>query len=323
MRPIDGMRPPFTALTIMLSRPVIVAVSAVVLTTLSGCSSPPTNDDGATSVTRGSDEPDPASADDRVLPPTTDEPVQTKAFRQDIEGTTHSITFMPVPGGSVVHPVTGDTVEVEPFWIAQTEITWDVFDVFRFQFDEGKTAEEAEADGVSRPSKPYIAMDRGFGYAGYPAISMSYHAAATYAAWLSEKTGRNYQVPSEVQWVHACALAAVDPAELDAHAWHAGNAGSKTHPVGATKPDALGVYDLYGNASEWCATPDGKGVTYGGSYLDDAGALGCTARVPRTYEWNASDPQFPQSKWWMADAGWVGFRLVLMPGEPQPANSDP
>ena len=43
-------------------------------------------------------------------------------------------------------------------------------------------------DAIARPSKPYISMDRGFGHAGYPAISMSYHAASAFCAWLSART---------------------------------------------------------------------------------------------------------------------------------------
>jgi hypothetical protein len=26
--------------------------------------------------------------------------------------------------------------------------------------------------------------------------------------------------------------------------------------------------------------------------------------------WNKSDPQIPKSKWWLADGGFVGFRIA-------------
>ncbi|AWK42226.1 MULTISPECIES: SUMF1/EgtB/PvdO family nonheme iron enzyme [Photorhabdus] len=37
----------------------------------------------------------------------------------------------------------------------------------------------------------------------YPVYSVSYEAAMSYALWLSEKTGRNFHIPSEAQWEYA------------------------------------------------------------------------------------------------------------------------
>ncbi len=79
---------------------------------------------------------------------------------------------------------------------------------------------------------------------------------------------------------------------------------------------------MYGNASEWCLDDTGEGVTLGGTYQDPPDKIGCAAREMRTDDWNASDPQFPQSIWWMADAGWVGFRLVCEPPTEEPEGDE-
>ena len=67
---------------------------------------------------------------------------------------------------------------------------------------------------------------------------------------------------------------------------------------------------MHGNASEWCTGGDGEPVSLGGSYRDGPGGVGCAARQPPSKAWNASDPQLPKSVWWLADAGFVGFRVV-------------
>ena len=163
---------------------------------------------------------------------------------------------------------------------------------------------------MARPSKPYISMDRGFGHNGHPAISMSHKGAEAFCRWLSEKTGRRYRLPTAAEWRHACASGGVSPETAAEHAWMRGNARGRTHAVASAKPDALGACDMWGNAAEWVAGDDGKPLVLGGSYRDAAERCGCAAAVTPSDDWNASDPQMPKSSWWLADGGFVGFRVV-------------
>ncbi len=219
-------------------------------------------------------------------------------FTETIAGTAVSFEMVPVPGDA--------SLGIRPFWIGRTEVTWDAYDVYLYGLDQA--AGEPGADAVTRPSKPYISMDRGFGHAGFPGISMSYHGAASFCEWLSVKTGRRYRLPTEQEWRFVCDRGAVENASE--HAWHRGNADFKTHPVATRRPDAHGIHDMYGNAAEWCTGSDGRPVTLGGSYRDEPAGVGCVARVEPRDAWNQSDPQIPKSIWWLADAGFVGFRVV-------------
>jgi formylglycine-generating enzyme required for sulfatase activity len=230
------------------------------------------------------------------------------ASRETIPGTLVTFEMVPVPGGTVT--IDGKPVTVEPFDIGRTEVTWDMYDVFALGLD----AKPGAPDAVARPSQPYGAPDYGWGHAGFPAISIAQPAAEAFSAWLSAKTGKKYRLPTEAEWVHAATLAAggatLPPDRRDALAWHRGNAVAKAHAVAKRQPDALGLYDLFGNAAEWVTTADGAYVTRGGSFRDPIDRVGPDARAVQNESWNERDPQLPKSRWWLSDGPFVGFRVV-------------
>jgi formylglycine-generating enzyme required for sulfatase activity len=242
-------------------------------------------------------------------------PAAPQAYRETIAGTVVSFEMVPVPGGTVA--IQGRTVEVKPFLIGRTEVTWDMYDVFALGLDKDAQKSGSGADAVARPSQPYAAPDYGWGHAGYPAISVARQAAQAFAEWLSTKTGKKYRLPTEAEWARAASLAAggkpIAADRIDALAWHRGNASSRTHPVATKSADALGLFDLFGNAAEWVAVEQDGFVTRGGSFRDAPDALGPAARAIQDDSWNMRDPQLPKSRWWLSDGPFVGFRLVREP----------
>lgn len=215
--------------------------------------------------------------------------------------------------------VNDDQARPVSLWIGETEVVWDLYDVFVYRLDEADPeASGTGADATTRPSKPYVPPDRGFGHHGYPAMGMTHHAATQFCAWLSERTGHRFRLPSEAEWEAACLAHSTGPfcfgddeSRLDAFAWHEANADGTTHPVGTRERSALGLADLHGNVAEWVNGRDGKPVAKGGSYRDGTAALQAEARQKQLSAWNASDPQIPKSRWWLADCSFVGFRLVM------------
>lgn len=207
--------------------------------------------------------------------------------------------------------------------VGATELPWELYDCFVYGLDQRESAPPAAEgpagaagpkaqvpDAVTRPTKPYISVDRGFGHAGWPAISMSFKGANGFCEWLSSKTGRRFRLPTVAEWHALCASAESSAVPLAERAWISSNSGGTTRKVGSAKPDALGLHDLCGNVAEWCVADDGKGAVLGGSYRDGADAVGCAAMQRDTPNWNRSDPQFPKSVWWLADAPHVGMRIV-------------
>jgi formylglycine-generating enzyme required for sulfatase activity len=244
-------------------------------------------------------------------------------FVETIPGTLVQFEMIPIPGGTFqkANPDPEGQplqVEVQPFWIGKTEVTWDEYDVFFLRLDLPEDQRKAGVDARSRPSRPYGAPDRGFGHHAYPVLGVSYYAAEEYCRWLSAKTGKKYRLPTEAEWEYACRAGAAeagpvaDPAALEEVAWCWENSDDKTHPVAQKKPNAWGLYDMLGNVAEWCLKeqPDQPPVVRGGSYNDRAAQVSCGARMPEVPEWDASDPQRPKGKWWLSDAPFVGFRLV-------------
>ena len=196
-------------------------------------------------------------------------------------------------------------------WIGRTEVTWDLYDVFALSRPDS-TERRGAADAVARPTRPYGAPDYGWGHAGFPVISVAYTAAEAFCVWLSSRTGKRYRLPTESEWELVASQAAAGRT-VDDLAWHAGNAEGTTHAVGRRAADALGLHDLFGNAAEWVTVSSGRPVTRGGSFHDAPQTVGPSARAVQDDSWNERDPQIPQSRWWMSDAPFVGFRIVREP----------
>lgn len=225
----------------------------------------------------------------------------------------------------------------------------------------GSSAAEKWADAVSVPtplweqdSAPILA---GLGRkGGYPVADISRFAARQFAKWLSRKTGHFYRLPTEAEWEHAARAGTKTPyffgsdsGSLGEYAWTFDNSeyedpdrgypgfGAGYRKVGLKKPNPWGLYDIYGNVSEWVLDgyaengypkrPDAPaglpgsqairwptsvfpGVVRGGNWESDAEACRSAARLPSSRKWQKRDPQLPKSLWWYTDAFHVGFRLV-------------
>lgn len=252
-----------------------------------------------------------------------------KAFTEELEGTTVTFDMIPVPKGKLTRPDPGDPArsvetEVGGFFMSKLEVTWDVYDIYVYRLDEADPDAQPESDAQARPSKPYLPPDRGFGHAGFPAISMTANAAQEFCKWLSQKTGRKYRLPTEDEWEFVCRAgqptskeaASGEKAsdervkELEKIAWFKSNSPEQTQEAGKKEPNAWGFHDMLGNAQEWVIGRDGKPTTKGGGYDDPAEDLVPEKRQSYDPSWQSRDPQIPKSKWWLSDGPFCGVRVV-------------
>lgn len=113
-------------------------------------------------------------------------------------------------------------------------------------------------EDTSQPSSPGWSDER-FNDPDQPVTSVSWFDAVDYCAWLSERTGKLYRLPTEAEWERA----ARGGLEGKLYTW--GNEPPQTQPhytelwligperVGQRPPNGFGLFDISENVHEWCS----------------------------------------------------------------------
>ena len=197
----------------------------------------------------------------------------------------------------------GYVLEIEfdrPFALGKTEVTFDQW-------------EACVRDKACAP-----ADDEGLGRGQRPVVNVSWHDANAYIEWLSERTGKDYRLPSEQEWEYVAQSGTkrerffgIAPDQTCEH----GNVYDQSaHAVyefdwphmpcddgypglaetGRFKANPFGVHDMLGNVWEWtqdCLNPNwrfSRAATDGSAFLDGD----CDQRAYRGGSWLANQPYY-------------------------------
>ncbi len=173
------------------------------------------------------------------------EPAKPKIIHQNFTedlGNSVKLEMIAIPGGSFlmgsedyentkpVHPV-----KLSPFHIGKFQVTQQQWQAVR-----GKNPSHFKGNNL-------------------PVENISWNDATRFCLKLSEKTGKEYRLPTEAEWEYACLAGSTgkycfsnDQSRLRDYAWFDENSGDKTHPVGEKLPNDWGLHDMHGNVWEWC-----------------------------------------------------------------------
>jgi formylglycine-generating enzyme required for sulfatase activity len=166
-------------------------------------------------------------------------------------------------------------VYLDGYWIGKYEVTF------------------AQYDRYCNETKIEKTDDEGWGRENRPVINVSWNEAGAYCQWLSDKTGLQFNLPTESQWEKAARgndqrkypWGGREPdKDLANFSFKVG----KTTPVGSYPAGAspYGLLDMAGNVWEWCSDRYEAGYYKNSPLKNPTGPAGGSYRVFRGGGWH-------------------------------------
>jgi len=152
-----------------------------------------------------------------------------------------------------------------------------------------------------------------------PVVGVSWHDATAYCEWYSERTGKQFRLPTEIEWEYACRgdtetryFFGATADQGDRFLWDLQTSEGRTHAIEGKPANPFGLYDMLGNVWEWTSSAflpyplhgtedqpqpaiNATRVLRGGSFRVHRDDMGCARR-------RKADPSLRSDD--------IGFRIV-------------
>lgn len=157
------------------------------------------------------------------------------------------IKMIGVKGGKIDCKGLKKTIELEDFYIGETEVTQKLWSAIMGYNPSVNQAVDS-----------------------LPVENVDLVECLEFINKLDSITGKDFYVPTYPQWLYVGYLSKQLPVNkevLEYFAWYRDNSGNVTHSAKQKNPNGLGVYDMIGNVAEWTISgSDPLFVVAGGSY---------------------------------------------------------
>ncbi len=238
-----------------------------------------------------------------------------KYFTEDL-GNGVTLEMVEILGGTFIMGSPASEAERDSDESPQHQVTVPGFFMAKYQLTQ------AQYQAITGNNPSYFKGDN------RPVEQVIWNDAVTFCEKLSQKTQKNYRLPSEAEWEYACRAGTTTPfyfgesitpelVNYDGNYTYGsvpkGQYRQQTTDVGSFPPNAFGLYDMHGNVWEWCfddyidsysdAPKDGSALTgrskfkvlRGGSWLSNP--IGCRS-ADRNHDFR------------VFNYGALGFRVV-------------
>lgn len=171
----------------------------------------------------------------------------------------------------------------------------------------------------------------------HPVVNVSWNDANAFCAWLSEKEGVTFRLPTEAEWEYVTRAGSSTRFHFGDEIGRLTEFGNTsdlsagevfpewptldtkdgfvfTAPVGKFKPNALGIYDLHGNVWEWCSDWHAEEYYSHSPTTDPSGPVTGEKKISRGGSWSRTSVNCRTSvrRKTVPDRGHIniGFRIV-------------